>query len=198
MQHLHAIGEDEMVAAFLRAEIGSPRYGPVILSILDRDGHDRRLVDEPDLTTPAANAARRRLLGDYRGYGRNADVFTGFPAVVRWYRALAAKEDLARVRYIEYDYWTELSGGSRLVVDAVARIRQGIEACGVSNAGIWYLADAIAAGASPPEPILVGTGEGAPLVILEGHVRLTAYLLRPEHLPPELELIVGYSPVMAK
>jgi hypothetical protein len=198
MRHLRAIGEDEMVAVFLRAEIASPRYGSAIRAILDRDGHDRRLVDEPDPTDPAANAVRRRLLGEYRGYGRNADVFTGFPADVRWYRALATREDLARVRYIDYDYWIELSGGSRLVVDAVVRITRGIEVFGVSNAGIWYLADLIAAGAVPPEPILVGAEEGAPLVILEGHARLTAYLLRPEHLPPLLEILVGYSPVMDK
>jgi hypothetical protein len=160
MRHLREIGEDEMVAVFLRAEFGSPRYGPVVLQALERHGYDRRLVEAPDLAEAAENAARRRVLGEYRGYGRDADVFTGFPPAVRWYRALATPADLAEVRYIDDDYWVELSGGSRLVVDAAARIRQGVEVFGVGNGDFWYLADLIAAGTVPPKPILVGTGGG--------------------------------------
>jgi hypothetical protein len=34
-------------------------------------------------------------------------------------------------------------------------------------------------------------------VVLEGHCRLTAYMLRPDRLPPELEVLVGSSPGMA-
>jgi hypothetical protein len=49
----------------------------------------------------------------------------------------------------------------------------------VSNGGFWYMADALAKGASFPELILVGADEHAPLVLLEGHVRLTAYFLQP-------------------
>jgi hypothetical protein len=33
--------------------------------------------------------------------------------------------ELLRVKYINYDYWVELSGGSRLAADAPARIRAG-------------------------------------------------------------------------
>ena len=32
---------------------------------------------------------------------------------------------------------------------------------------------------------------------LEGHARLTAYMLCPDALPPELEVLVGSSPKMA-
>jgi hypothetical protein len=34
--------------------------------------------------------------------------------------------ELATVRYVDYDYWVELSGGSRLAVDAAPRIRAGV------------------------------------------------------------------------
>jgi hypothetical protein len=33
-------------------------------------------------------------------------------------------------------------------------------------------------------------------IVLEGHVRLTAYFLALEHIPEELEVIVGFSPDM--
>jgi hypothetical protein len=102
------------------------------------------------------------------------------------------------VRYLNDDYWTVLSGGSRLATDAAIRIRQGIEAFGVGNGGFWFLADALAAGAVFPELILLGAEEDAPLVVLEGHARLTAYALRPECLPPTLPVLVGYAPGLAK
>jgi hypothetical protein len=85
-----------------------------------------------------------------------------------------------------------------LVVDAVGRIKDGIEIFGVSNAGIWHVAELIAAGASLPEPILGGRDEQSPLTILEGHTRLTAYHMTPDNLPDELPIIVGFSPTMDK
>jgi hypothetical protein len=198
MQPLHAIAEDEMVAVFLRTELASARFRPTLLELLHRDGRDPRLVEHPDLANADENAYRRRLLGVHRGYQRNADVFTDMPAGVRWYRARITPDELARVRYLNDDYWIELSGGSRLATDAATRIRQGIEAFRVGNGGFWFLADALAAGAVFPELILVGAEEQGPLLVLEGHARLTAYALRPEWVPPLLPVLVGYAPGLVK
>jgi hypothetical protein len=41
--------------------------------------------------------------------------------------------ELAEVRYVQYDYWDELPGGSRLAVDAAARIRAGVSPFGVPS-----------------------------------------------------------------
>ena len=194
MHNLHPIPAAEMVATFLRAELASPRFEPIILATLERDGRDRSVIEHPDLTNPADTAYRAQLLGELRGYGRDEDVFQDVPPAVRWYRGQASRAELARVQYIDYDYWTELSGGSRLAVDAAERIRHGIEAFGVSNGGFWYLAEALKRGASFPELILVGADEGGPHVLLEGHVRLTAYFLAPECIPSRLPVIVGYAP----
>lgn len=113
MQHLHSIAEDEMVAVFLQTEIASSRFRPIILELLRRDGRDPRLIEHPDLASADENAYRRHLLGEHLGYRRNGDVFTDFPAGVRWYRALITKEELAQVRYLDLDDddWRELSGG---------------------------------------------------------------------------------------
>jgi len=194
VQHLDRIPAEEMVATFLRAELGSPRFEPTILAILERDGWDRSVIEHPDLTSSADNDYRAQVLSEHRGYGRDQDVFTSVPPDVRWYRGQATRFDLEQVRYIDYDYWTELSGGTRLAIDAAERIRQGIEAFRVGNGAYWYLADALKGGASFPEPILVGADVGGPLVLLEGHVRLTAYFLAPECIPPRLPVIVGYAP----
>jgi hypothetical protein len=198
MQHVELISEDEMVAVFLQTEIASTRFAKDILAILARDGQSRMAIDQPNLTDPGENAYRRQVLGDWRGYGRDADVFRHFPPDVRWYRAVITKDELARIRYINDEYWTALSGGSRLAIDASARIRLGTEACGVGNGGFWWMAEALCAGAIFPEVILVGKDEQAPLVVLEGHVRLTAYCLRPDCTPDTLPVLVGYSPQMEK
>jgi hypothetical protein len=198
MHDLCAISEDEMVAVFLQTEIASARFASRILAILQHHGRDRRIIDRPNLDDAEDNAYRALVLGDHRGYRRDADVFTGMPNDLRWFRARLTREEVVQVRYIDYDYWTELSGGTRRVVDGAARVRCGIEVFGVGNGGFWYLADALRGGATFAEPILVGRDERSPLVVLEGHVRLMAYLLRPEYLPVTLPSLVGLSPQMDK
>jgi hypothetical protein len=59
----------------------------------------------------------------HRGYGTRTDYFDGFPDDARWQWMAISPAELARVRYIDYDYWVELSGGTRLAVAAAARIR---------------------------------------------------------------------------
>jgi hypothetical protein len=107
--------------------------------------------------------------------------------------------ELAEVRYIQYDYWDELSGGSRLAVDAAARIRAGVTPFGVPNNGTLEMARAVASGAQFPPLILATTDFGGDhLVVLEGHVRLTAFMLARDRLPPGLEVLVGSSPAMTR
>jgi hypothetical protein len=64
----------------------------------------------------------------------------------------------------------------------------------VSSDWAFGMAQAVADGAWFPPLILVTTGTSGALVVLEGHVRLTAYMMCPDRLPPELEVLVGSSP----
>jgi hypothetical protein len=127
-----------------------------------------------------------------RGYDTREGLFHGLPDDIVWERAALTPEEVLRVRYIEYDYWVELSGGSRLPADAAERIRAGITAFRVPNDGFFELAAALAA-TLPPELILLGGAEGDELVVLEGHARVTAFALGPEALPPQLEVLLGRS-----
>jgi len=43
----------------------------------------------------------------------DGDAFTGMPADVAWHFAALTPAELATVRYIDYDYWTEFPGGTR-------------------------------------------------------------------------------------
>jgi hypothetical protein len=184
-----------MVALFLRAELPSERYGAAIERALVKAGADHRVVREPDLSDPGANAVRRRLLSEVRDYG-GVGLFNGFPGDVRWEWVVLTPEELMAVRYIDYDYWVELSGGTRLPTEAARRIREGVEPFGVPSAGFYELAEALAAGRRFPALILVDGPSG--LVVLEGHARLTAYALQPTSVPRELEVLVGRSPSMSQ
>lgn len=193
MKLVEPITEHEMIALFLQTEIQSVRHQDKILTLLQRDGQDISIVEMPNLQDVHANAYRRQLLGDFRGYGQHRDLFETFPEEVAWYRAVLSKEDLSRVRYIDYSYWNELSGGSRLPSDAADNIRAGLVVYDVSNAGFWKAAQAVEDGIEFPELILVGASPSS-LLVLEGHLRLTAYFLVPEHLSLETTVLVGLSP----
>lgn len=194
MRLIRAITEDEMVAVFLKTEINSVRFEARILALLHRDGQDRRVIDAPDLSDDQENAYRMRLFGDFRGYRRNAELFIGFPDHVAWHRAAITPAELLRVHYIDYSYWNELSEGTRLPTVAAQTVRAGKTIYGQSTQGYLKLAQEVCGGARFPELILTAVSPAAPLVVMEGHVRLTAYALAVACLPAALEVIVGFSP----
>jgi hypothetical protein len=68
--------------------------------------------------------------------------------------------ELARVRYVDYDYWVELSGGTRLAADAAPRVRAGVAPFGVPSGRALGMAQEVAGGARFPPLILVTTGPG--------------------------------------
>ena len=195
---VRVIGESseyEMVACFLLGELTSQRFGTGIRRELAAAGQPERLLTDADLTDPAANQARRDLLAATRGYGENRELFEDFPARVRWIRAVLTPAELARVRYVEYSYWNELSGGSRLPGDAAERIRTGVRVFDVSNDRFIRAAHAVRRGERFSPLILVGPRRDA-LVCLEGHLRLTAYALA--GFPVEVECLVGTAREMGR
>jgi hypothetical protein len=103
--------------------------------------------------------------------------------------------EIARVRYMDYSYWYEISGGSRLPADAAARIQAGIRAWDVPNERFTQAARALARGEQFPPLILVGENQRE-LVCLEGHLRLTAYALA--GFPVDVECLVGTAPTMGR
>lgn len=187
-----------MVALFLRTELTSDHFGAEVRALLERDGVPEHVVTAPDLGDDAQNQVRARILTDHRGFGSRTDYFEGFPDDVRWQWMAITPAELAGVRYIDYSYWNELSGGSRLPVDAAPRVRAGAAPFGVPSDWALGLARAVAAGARFPPLILVTTGPRGDMVVLEGHSRLTGFMLARDHLPREMEVLVGSSAAMTR
>jgi len=171
MRWLRPGSEAEMVALFLRTELPAARFRDTLRALLARHGLPESV---------------------------STGLFEGFPDDVSWQWMALTPAELATVRYIDYDYWVELSGGTRLAADAAPRIRAGAAPFGVPSDWALGMADEVARGARFPPLILVTTGPGGDLVVLEGHARLTAYMLARDRLPPELEVLVGSSPAMPR
>ena len=180
---VRSISEDEMIAVFLRGELDSERYGARLRELA---GAEAEALLDPDTADAEANRRRRETLDRHRAYERRQGLFLGFPDDVDWYRAVLAPDEVLDIRYIDWDWWLRLSGGSRRPRDAARRIRAGeIEGVGVEEH------EALAASRHPL--IAIATRAGKPLVLVEGHARLTAYALFPERLPPEVEILLGLS-----
>jgi hypothetical protein len=197
MRVLRAISEDEMVAVFLRAELDSSRYGEKLRGFLARDGRDEGVLRRPDLGDPEANRYRSGLLEEYRAYERRDGLFGGFPREVDWFRAVVSRDEALDLLYINWDWWLTISNGTRRPREAARRIRAGlVPGCTVEEHE--PLAAALRGNPPPPELIVATTTKHSPLVVVEGHVRLTAYALFPDYVPDELEVLLGVSHEMAE
>lgn len=185
--------EEEMVGLFLKAEIGSLRWRPRLLEILQELECPLSLLEEPDITRNAHNELRAGVLARFRGYGENRKLFEDYPADIAWHWILLDRDELGRVKYVDYCYWNLLSGGSRRPLDAAQTIRDGTEVYRVSNRGFLDGAEAVRNGAVFEPPILVAPDPDGDLVILEGHGRMTAYALAGEDAPDVIRAMLGIS-----
>lgn len=200
MRFLRQSDEAETIAQFLRQEYASvERYGARLSACLRAEGVDPEVITAPDIADADQNAARRRLLRRYRGYGSGQpSYFTDFPTEgVSWWWVALTPEELLDTRYIRYEFWTQLSGGTRSPRAAADRIRAEFSPTDESAEGFLQLADALRKGLRVPPLILVSADEGNTRVVLEGHARLTAYALAPETIPDSCEVLLGMAPAIA-
>jgi hypothetical protein len=139
---------------------------------------------------------RDEVLAGTRGW-RIGGLFDGFTDDIEWHRAALEPEEVLAIRYIDWDWWLRISGGTRSPVDAAANIRAG-HVPGADTEQDREIAARLQSDDAPPELIAVSTVPGRPLVLVEGHVRLTAFALFPEYLPRRLEVLVGFSARMTE
>src|SRR5438034_6949345 len=120
MRIVRTASEAEVVATFLRGELESPRWGEGLRALLAEDGLDASVLDDP-----AADAYRAELLDRHRDWLRRRGLFEGLPERIEWTRAALAPAEVLAIRFIRWDWWLEISGGSRSPVEAAARIGRG-------------------------------------------------------------------------
>lgn len=177
MRILRSATEDEVLACFVEAERRSGRYGERVRELLEKHGGDVRAV-----------------LEEHRAWERREGLFFGFPRDVAWHRAVLTREEVLDIFYIDWDWWLRITDGTRRPRDAAARVRAGLVPGVEPDEGDERIARAAA---TNPELIAV-RAPGSYLVLVEGHVRLTAYALFPQYLPEELQIYLGESLAMSE
>jgi hypothetical protein len=175
MQAFRPVAEAEVILAFLRGEIDSQRFGSEARRALLEAG-GLQLVLRPNLDSAAENTAREQALARYRGW-RSNEVFEDFPQDVRWFYGVFPPEHLERIQFIDYSYWNELSGGSRLPKDVRRTISAGGLPEWLNDLGTdwcFEFAERLKQTRVVEDVIVMGTTDLSELVLLEGHARLTA------------------------
>ena len=199
MDLLDEVGEEVVVAAFLRAELHSPRYRSTVIRLLTQAKVSPRLIDHPNVKDARENKLRAAILGAYRGWP-DRYLFHRFPRQVRWQRAALSNAELGAVMYINDDprpagretwdkvSWFDLSHGTRLVARGAATIRRGQIDPGYEAVfqNVIATAQMVRDGRECPELILARDSPGSPLLIVEGHTRATAYALTEREQIPAL------------
>ena len=189
MDILRTSSEDEMISEFLKAEYRSERFSGRIKKVLEEFSLDEGIIVSADLDSANENIARKKILGEFRGYGLNRELFENFPDEIQWSLCNFVRQDLNSIRYINYSYWNELSKGTHSPLMAAQTILNGIEIYNQSNAGFMKAAEFIKSGGKFSRPILV-TFDLEHFVIVEGHLRITAFALVPEYFH-NIECFVG-------
>lgn len=189
MKILRSSSEEEMIYEFLKTEFFSDRFSEQLKKAMSALTIDERLILSANLGNEDENALRKELLGEFRGYGRNKELFENFPSQIEWSVCSFTETDLEKIRYIDYSYWNELSAGTRSPLTAAVTVRKGITIYGQSTEGFLHTAKYIENGGSFQNMIFL-TADFKSFVIVEGHLRMTAYALTPKHFD-NIHCIVG-------
>lgn len=198
MKLLAQIPESAMVATFLEAELTSERFANELKRVMQKLNVPEKTVVEPDLQDDQENELRAKVLGDYRGYKQNREIFTNFPNDLTWYKAELDRDEVGGLRYVDYSYWNELTDHTHLVKDAVKNIQRGKTVFNVPNDRFLAVAEKIRQGEHDFGPmILWGKDEHSPLTILEGHLRATAFGLAEDKAPGTIKALVGLQAKLA-
>ena len=190
MKILRESSENEMILEFLKAESTSERFSEKLEKAMVDLGFDEEIITKADLQSELQNVQRKKLLGVFRGYGEGRELFERFPTrFTEWNLCSFSASDFEKIRYIDYSYWNELSVGTRKPLAAAETIRRGVRIFEVSNEGFLRAAEYIKDGGTFPKPFFI-TADYETFVIVEGHLRMTAYALLPKYFD-KVEVIVG-------
>lgn len=195
MIEIRVASADEVEMAFLRAEVDSARWGRMYSGAIARSGESREsLVDNGDLGNSRQNDIRRDVLGQLRGYGRNVLLFKGFPQDVSWCLIRLGPGDFSTMKYAANPPWPAMTNGTRSVTAFASTVSSGTAPEDSAN-HIRAVAELLKGGTLFPEMILVRGTDGLPIIV-EGHVRATAYVVagRTEN----IEAFVGASPYIGR
>lgn len=199
MDELGAASEEQVILAWLQAEIESPPFQSYLIGDPPKPSHLARaliLARTPDLGDPEQNAERRRIIAAAHGFGRGALIFAGLADDIKWSRVRASIADVAAMLYSNRNAtWTTLAPATRTVAEGAAnapRVFSGDD----TNMHILSLARTICHADPAPavSELICLRLPGGEISVVEGHTRATAIVLEGHRLPDGVDAFIGDSP----
>jgi hypothetical protein len=199
VEDLGAASDDQVILAWLQAEIESPPFQSYLIGDPPKPSHLARglkLARNPDLGNADHNAERRRIIASAHGFGRGALIFAGLDDDIKWRRVRASIADVAAMLYSNRNAtWTTLAPATRTVAEGAANAAL-VFAGDHTNMHILSLARTICHADPAPflsELICIRLPDGG-ISLLEGHTRATAMALEEHRLQDGVEAYIGDSP----
>jgi len=190
MRKIKPSNEDEMVSEFLKMELDSDRYRNQIEKILAEMHMDKYIITNGNIVSEQENALRSEILKRFRGW-RDKELFENFPTKIDWVWTEFSKEDISRIFYIEYSYWNEISNYTSSPLEAAKEILSGKTVFDMPTTDFIEIAQKLNEGTKFAPMIFLTDKNDSRYIILEGHVRMTAYSLAPEYFE-NISVLLGY------
>ena len=190
MRKIKPSNEDEMIYEFLKMELNSDRYKEKIEAILNEMKIEKNIIINGNIMSEEENTLRIEILKRFRGW-RNKELFENFPSKVEWIWTEFGKEDMAKIFYIEYSYWNELSNYTGSPIEAAREILSGKTVFDMPTTDFIKIAQKLKEGNIFAPMIFLTNKSESRYIILEGHVRMTAYSLAPEYFE-NISVLLGY------
>ncbi|TMC39205.1 MAG: hypothetical protein E6J28_03945 [Chloroflexi bacterium] len=200
MEDLGAATEDQVILAWLQAEIESPDFQAYIVGNPPQPANlslALKAARSPDLRDQAQNDLRRQIITSIYGFGQGKGSFEGLANEIAWRRVKLTTDEVAEMLYARHEgAWQLLSPVTRKVAEGATNIGHVFTGDG-TNMVVLSLASGIChSDKKVPEVIALKRPDGR-LVILEGHARATAIVLEAHRFPHGVQAYVGDGPSVA-
>jgi hypothetical protein len=200
MEDLRAATDDEVILAWLQAEIESPRFAQSYAfpwETAQDVAFIKHMIDAPDLGDPAQNYIRKTKLAAARGYGWGRYIFTGLGNDLAWRRVRFTTNEIGQMLYANrVDSWRTLAPTLK-VSEGAARVRD----IQPQDDYAYIVALAQKIHDTNPAPrfpeIICLHRPGGDESVMEGHGRATAFVMEAVKYPNGIEVYLGSGPSVA-
>ncbi len=197
---LGAATEDQVILAWLQAEIESPDFqaylvgnppNPANLSLA------LKAARSPDLRDHAQNDLRRQIITSVYGFGQGSGSFEGLAHDISWRRLHLTTDEVGHMLYARREgAWHLLSPATRRVAEGATNVGH-VYTGDSTNMVVLSLASGLCHSDKKVPELIALRRPDDQLVLLEGHARATAIVLEAHRFTGGVHAYVGAGPSVA-
>ena len=200
MEDLGAASEDQVILAWLQAEIESLDFQQYIVGDPPNPTYFSlalKAARSPNLRDAEQNDLRRRIITKTHGFGEGTGSFAGLANDIQWRRVKLTTDEVAEMLYANRTgAWPALAPVTRKVAEGATNVGHVFTGDQTNMVVLSLAAGICHSDKKLPEIIALRRPDGR-LVILEGHARATAIALEAHRFAHGVQVYVGDSPSVA-